>query len=198
MIRKGFVIENPVSGSRVTVLESEMETDGRGWLLEVRVPPHAGPDVPEHLHLTWTESFEIVSGRASYRLNHIAKEAAGGETVVMPPGQPHVHPWNTGDADLVYLQRSDFGGYDPGAVQDVLGIFATRAGLTREGRCDARGRPKDPLQLAVTLQLLTKHGGYDAGASILAQDLLSATLGTLGKICGYKAVHQKYVEDTIR
>ena len=194
MIRKGFVVENPISHSRVTVLESEIETAGRGWLLEVRMPPRTGPDVPEHLHLTWTETFEIVSGTASYRLNHVTKKAIAGEVIVMPPRQPHVHPWNIGDSELLYRQRNDFGGSDPDAVQDVIGVFATRAGLTREGKCDERGRPRHPLQLAVTLKLLTKHGGYDASRPILMQDILAATLGTLGRAFGYRAVHRKYVE----
>lgn len=194
VIRKGFVIENPVSRSRVTVLESESETAGLGWLLEVRMPPHSGPDVPEHLHLTWTETFEIVSGAASYRLNHVTRKASAGDVIVMPPRQPHVHPWNVGDSELLYRQRDEFGGPDPDAVQDVLGVFATRAGLIREGKCDDRGRPKHPLQLGVTIKLLTKHGGYDASKSILAQDFLAGTLGTLGEVFGFRAVQQKYIE----
>jgi hypothetical protein len=194
MIRTGFVIENPISRSRVTVLESDVETAGRGWLLEVRMPPRTGPDVPEHLHLTWTETFEIVSGTASYRLNHVTRTLNQGETIIMPPRQPHIHPWNVGESELVYRQRNDFGGVDPNAVQDVIGIFATRAGLTREGKCDDRGRPRHPLQLGVTLKLLTKHGGYDASKSIFVQDFIAATLGTLGESFGFRAVHEKYVE----
>jgi quercetin dioxygenase-like cupin family protein len=193
MIRKGFVIDNPLTHSRVTVLETEVETAGRGWLLEIRSPAHTGPDVPEHFHLTWTETFEILSGTATYRLNHETKRASAGMTIVMPPRQPHVHPWNSGDTELVYRQRNDFGGVDPQAVQDVLGVFATRVGLMRDGLCDERGRPKNPLQLAVTLKTLMKHGGYDASISIPKQNFFAATLGTLGSVLGYEAVQKKYL-----
>jgi mannose-6-phosphate isomerase-like protein (cupin superfamily) len=193
VIRKGFVIENPNTHSRAIVLESDEETGDRGWLLEHHLPPHASNEVPEHLHITWTETFEILSGTAAYRLNREMKIAKAGDVVVMPPRVPHIHPWNTGDPDLVDHQRDDVGGRDPGAVQDVLGVFATRAGLIRAGLCDKRGRPKNPLQLAVTLKLLTKHGGYDANASIAAQNAVAVTLGTLGQLLGYRAVIKEYV-----
>jgi len=193
MIRSGFVIQNPITLSRTTVLETGSETSGRGWLLEHRSPPHAGPDVQEHFHMKWTETFEIIAGEASYRLNHETKSASAGTSIVMPPRQPHIHPWNTGDTELVYRQRNDFGGVDAQAVDDVLGIFATRAGLVREGLCDEKGRPKHPLQLAVMLKTLVKHGGYDASMSVAKQNFLAATLGTIGSLLGYKAVHERYV-----
>jgi mannose-6-phosphate isomerase-like protein (cupin superfamily) len=193
MIRPGFVIENPNTHTRVIVLETEAETDGRGWLLEHHIPPRMRPDVPEHLHLTWTETFEIVSGRAFYILNKEKKSAKAGESIVMPPGVSHVHPWNAGETELIYRQRDDFGTVSPYAAQDVLGVFATRAGLVRDGLCDKRGRPKNPFQLAVTVKLLTSYGGYDAGVSITMQNFVGATLGTVGKFLGYTAVIPKYL-----
>jgi hypothetical protein len=48
--------------------------------------------------------------------------------------------------------------------------------LMRDGLCDERGRPRNPLQLAVTLKILVRHGGYDAKISIAKQNLLAATL----------------------
>jgi hypothetical protein len=55
----------------------------------------------------------------------VQKTAGAGETFVVEPDQLHVHPWNEGDGEWVYHQRSDFGRVDPGAVQKVLGVFAT-------------------------------------------------------------------------
>jgi mannose-6-phosphate isomerase-like protein (cupin superfamily) len=194
VIGKGFVIENPTTHSRVTVLEGEAETGGRGWLLENRRVPHTGADVPEHVHLRWTETFEILSGTATYKLNHETKTAAAFDVIVMPPRLPHIHPWNTGDTELVYRQRTEYGTPDPLAMEDVLGALATRAGLAREGKCDEQGRPRHPLQLAASLKLLNKHGGYDASIPMFVQDLLGVTLGTVGNLLGYKAVYQKFLE----
>ncbi len=193
MITAGFVIEDPKSRIRVIVKETEAETGGRGWLLEHHFPRRAQANVPKHFHTTWTETFEIVSGNAFYVIGNEKKSAMSGDSITMPPGVPHIHPWNAGETELVYRQRDDFGGVSPNAVQDVMGVFATRAGLSRDGLTDRLGRPKNPLQLAVTLKLLVSHGGFDAGVSPAMQKFIAATLGTVGELMGYKAVIPKYL-----
>jgi quercetin dioxygenase-like cupin family protein len=193
MIRVGFTIESPRTKSRTVVIESDAETKGMGWVLEVHCVPGSPSDVPEHLHLTWTETFEILSGLAYYKLNGIEKKVAAGERFVVLPGQLHIHPWNAGDSELVYRQTDRFEKPSPEAVQDVLGVFATRAGLAREGKVDENGRPKNPLQLAVTLRTLNKYGGYDASVPIPVQNFLGATLGRFAELLGYRAVYPQYV-----
>lgn len=192
MIGAGFSIENPRTGNRIVVLEADAETGSQGWLLEVTCPPNAGPDILEHLHLTWTERFEIIRGAARFKLNGAEKTAQAGETIVFPPGQPHIHPWNGGDIPLTYRQRDHFGQATPGAVRDVLGVFATIADLARAGQVDAAGRPKNPLQLAATLRTLGQYGGYDASLPIPVQRFLAASLGRLANGLGYRAVDPKY------
>jgi len=193
MIRAGFTVTNSRTGSQTTVLEGDAETQSRGWLLETRCPPKAPPDITEHFHLTWTETFEIISGQAHYKLNGVRRTATAGETIVMPPKQLQMHPWNAGETELVYRQRDDFGGVNPQAVQDVLGVFATLAGLAREGKLDKQGRPTDPFQMAITLRVLCSHGGYDASLPVPVQQFLSATLGRLAGMLGYRAVYPQYV-----
>ncbi|MBX2999636.1 MAG: hypothetical protein KF893_14050 [Caldilineaceae bacterium] len=194
MIHAGFTIESPQTGSRTVVLESDAETGGTHWLLEVHCMPKMRPDIAEHLHLTWTESFEIVAGTAHYKVAGSQKTAGAGETFVVKPGEFHVHPWCAGDDELVYRQRSDFGRRDRNAVQDVLGVFATLAALAREGKVDDRGFPKHPLQLAATLKTLSKYGGYDASLPIPVQNVVAATLGRLAEALGYKGVYPQFVE----
>lgn len=193
MIQAGFTIKNPVTGSTTTVLKSDAETDGMGWLLEVRAIPGAASDIAEHFHTDWTETFEIISGIAHYKLDGARKTAQAGEKFVVQPHQLHVHPWNAGDSEMVYRQGNQFARRNPAAVQDVLGVFATLAGLAAQGKVDAAGRPKDPMQMAVTLRTLTKYGGYDASLSVGAQDFLSATLGRLAEGLGYKAVDSRFL-----
>lgn len=188
MICAGFVIENAITRSRTVVLESDRETNGRGWLLETTCVPQTGPDIEEHLHLAWTETFEILKGTAYYKLQGIQKTAQAGETIQVLPRQLHIHPWNAGETELVFRQTSDFGQPNPQAVQDVLGVFATIAILARKGKIDPRGRPKHPLQLAATLRTLNKHGGYDARLPIPVQNFLSATLGRFAEMLGYRGV----------
>src|SRR4051794_14393730 len=106
MIQSGFTVENPITKSRTVVLESDLETKGMGWLLEISCPPHAKPDIAEHFHLDWTETFEILSGVAYYKLNGMQKTAQAGEKIVMPPSQFQIHPWNAGETEMVYRQRN--------------------------------------------------------------------------------------------
>ena len=193
MIRAGFTIESPRTGTRTVVLKSDAETGGKGWELELRCVSNAGPDIAEHLHLNWTEKFEIVTGRAYYKLGGVRNIAQAGESFVVLPRQLHVHPWNAGETEMVYRQIDTFDRPSPEAVQDVLGTFATIAGLTREGKVGKYGRPKNPLQLAATMRTLNKHGGYDARLSIGAQNFVSATLGRLAEVLGYRAVYPRFV-----
>ncbi|HSH78296.1 MAG TPA: cupin domain-containing protein [Herpetosiphonaceae bacterium] len=193
MIRPGFTIENPVTRLRTLVLETEAETNGGSWLVEHHSAPHAGPQIPEHVHLTWTETFEIISGRARYKLNGVQSTAEAGETIVMPPRQYHVHPWNAGETELVYRQRTTFQRPDLQAMQDVLGMVATAAGLAREGKVDKQGQPRNPLQLLAMLKTLNKYDLYDAKLPIPVQKLLSVTLGSLAEALGYRATYPRFV-----
>jgi hypothetical protein len=193
MIRAGFTITNPLTQSRTIVLKSDAETDGMGWLLEVHCAPGACADIAEHLHTEWIERFEIISGTAYYALGgqqHML-EAGGSFTVL--PGQRHIHPWSAVDSPMVYRQANDFGRRSPEAVQEVLGVFATVAGLARDGKVDQAGRPKHPLQLAAMLRTLNRHGGYDVRLPIPVQNILSATLGRLAGAMGYHGVYERFV-----
>jgi Cupin domain len=188
MIRAGFTFQNPITQSVIRVLETDLETNGMGWLLEIRCAAKMPPDIVEHLHLDWTETFEILSGTAHYKLNGEQKLARAGETIVMPAGQKQIHPWNAGEDEMIYRQRNQFAKSSPEAVQDVLGVFATTAYLASQGKIDKDGKAKNPLQLAATLRVLSKHGGYDASIPVAIQNVLSSTVGVLAEWLGYKAI----------
>jgi len=156
--------------------------------------PGTEPDIAEHLHLTWTETFEIVSGTAHYSLDGAQKTLQAGESFTALPKQRHIHPWNAGETLMVYRQRDTFASPTPAAVQEVLGVFATIAALAREGKVDKKGYPKNPLQLAATLRVLSRHGGYDTSLPIGIQKFLAATLGRLAERRGYRAVDPQVVK----
>jgi hypothetical protein len=193
MIHAGFTIDNPFTKSRAVVLESDVETKGNGWLLEVRCPPKGRPDGGEHLHLTWTETFEIISGTAYYKLDGSQHTAQAGQKFVVLPRHAHIHPWNAGDTEMVYRQSDQFEQPNPQAAQDVLGVFATIARLARDGKVNNDGFPKHPLQMGATLKTLIKYGAYDASIPIPAQNFIAATLGSLAEVLGYKAVYPQDV-----
>lgn len=192
MIRAGFTFEHPTTKTRTVVLESDAETNGMGWLLEVTRYSKLGSDLGEHLHQTWTETFEVIKGTAKYKLDGIEKIAKAGESFIVQPNHFHVHPWNADEEELVYRQRDRFEHPSPAAVQDILGIFATRTGMARD-RIRLKGFAKLLFQSA-TIRTAIKHGNYVASPSIMMQKVMGATLGLLGELLGYKAVNPKYVE----
>lgn len=192
MIRAGFTFEHPTTKTRTVVLESDAETNGMGWLLEVTRYSALGSDLGEHLHQTWTETFEIIKGTARYSLDGVEKTAKTGGAFVVEPGHFHIHPWNAADEELVYRQRDRFDRSDPAAVQDILGIFATRTGMAREG-IRYKGLAKLLFQSS-TIRTAIRHGNYVASPSMTMQKVMGATLGVLGESLGYKAVQMKYVE----
>ena len=191
MIRAGFTFEHPTTKTRTVVLESDAETNGMGWLLEVTRYSKSGSDLGEHLHLTWTETFEIIKSTAKYKLDGNERIAKAGESFVVEPGHFHVHPWNTNDEELVYRQRDRFDKPNPAGVQDILGIFATRTGMARDG-IRYRGFAKLLFQSA-TIRTAIKHGNYVANPSTAMQNVIASTLGLLGELLGYRAVNPKYV-----
>ena len=191
MIRAGFTFEHPTTKTRTVVLESDAETNGMGWLLEVTRYSKLSSDLGEHLHLTWTETFEILKGTAKYKLDGNERIAKAGESFVVEPGHFHVHPWNANDEELVYRQRDHFDKPSPDAVQDILGIFATRTGMARDG-IRYKGFAKLLFQSA-TIRTAVKHGNYVASPSMAMQNVIASTLGLLGELLGYKAVLPQYV-----
>ena len=66
MIRKGDVIENPVTGERMQFLETSAETNGEYVLVEVTVQPN-GFVAAAHTHPYQTERFEIESGTIAFQ-----------------------------------------------------------------------------------------------------------------------------------
>ncbi len=194
MIQAGFETTDPFTQTRSVVVEGAEETDGRGWVIEVHCPEGARPAILEHVHLTWSETFEILEGTASYRLGGEEKTASRGDVVVMPSGVSHVHPWNTGSGVMAYRQTNDFGAVTPSAVHDVLGVFATINGLAREGKIGAKGLPKNPLQFAATLRTLVKYEGFDAAVPIWVQRSVSATMGRLAELLGYRGVYERFLK----
>ena len=192
MIRAGFTFEHPKTKTHTVVLESDAEMNGMGWLLEVTRYSKLGSDLGEHLHQTWTETFEIIKGTAKYSLDGIEKTVNEGESFIVEPGHFHIHPWNADKEELVYRQHNRFDKPNPAAVQDILGIFATRTGMAHDG-IRLKGFAKLLFQSA-TIRTAIKHGNYVASPSMAAQKVLGATLGLLGELLGYKAVQAKYLE----
>ena len=83
---------NPRTGEQVTIVSETPE------LLQMDVAwPRPGHRAAEHIHPEMEERYEVVSGTAAFRIGGAEERTAGpGETVVVPPGTPHL-AWNPTD-----------------------------------------------------------------------------------------------------
>ena len=93
--------------------------------------------MPAHVRSSYLETFEILKGRARYRLGSETKTAAAGERVVMPSQVPHLHPWSDSDEEFYVRQVADS---DP---PDLRGLNCQPPGCDR----DLGSREVGPCQL---------------------------------------------------
>ena len=98
MASAGDRIENPATGEQVVFRRTASDTGGR--LLELELFwTRKGERAPEHVHPEMEETWEVLSGRAAFRIGEEEIQAGPGETVVAPPGTAHVG-WNPTDGEV--------------------------------------------------------------------------------------------------
>lgn len=183
--------ENPKVGQRSRLVTAPGETGGRRFVLDYVNQPFAGEKaVPAHVHTTYVETFEILKGRALYRLGDETMTAVAGDRVVMPPMVPHVHPWSDSDEELHVRQVTDANPADLRGLNAGLQAAITIQALAKAGRVNAKGLP-NLLQLGVLIET-TMPATYLAGSPMALQRVLFAALGWIGRAAGYKTAYREY------
>lgn len=176
MITPGDVLEHPVTGETIIFRQTAATTGGK--LCEVDFYMRPGAFVAaEHIHPKQEERFAVVAGTLRGRV--AGKELSGrpGETVVVPPGTPHLW-WNSGDDELHVRVE----------VRPALtfeSFFESFFGLAQDGKVSAKTGLPNPLQMAVVLRAYQD-------VLVLAQPprpvqtVLFGSLAAVGRLLGYK------------
>jgi len=139
MIQPGQTIENPVTGERVVFTETALQTGGKSTRFETFVSP--GGHLPtSHVHPKQTETFEIVSGTLTMKLDGRTFEAGPGETIVIEPGRHHDFANNTDDVVHFKVEVSP--------ALKIESLIETMYGLAADGKTNRWGIP-NPLRMAV-------------------------------------------------
>ncbi len=139
MAYTGQIIHNPVSGERITFLQTSRDTDGEK--LEIELELTADGHVPgAHVHPEQEERFHVLEGEMKFRLGMRKIVAGPGETVVVPAGSVHRFS-NNGDG--VARARVEVV-----PALDMEQLFETTVELALEGNTTRKGMPK-PLHLAL-------------------------------------------------
>jgi mannose-6-phosphate isomerase-like protein (cupin superfamily) len=184
-------LENPLQGHRVRFLTLPAETGGRGFTLEYVYRPFTGESaVPAHIHTAATERFEILSGEARYRVGRDERSARQGDTLVLPAGVPHVHPWSVSGEELHVRQTTVVDPPDQAGLVASLQALVTLFGLAAAGKVNGKGLP-NLLQLAVLIRS-TMPATYIAGIPIAVQRMLFGGLARVGHAAGYRTAYGEY------
>lgn len=139
MISKGQTIENPVTGERMTFVETSASTGGEYCLIELRADP-GSTVAAAHVHASQTETFEVISGTLGAKVAGRTITAEAGATVIVLPGEAHKW-WNAGDDELVFRCE----------VRPALqfeSLIETMFSLAADGKTNRKGMP-NPFRLAV-------------------------------------------------
>src|SRR5438552_275910 len=98
MARPPDTLENPITGERITFLNTAQDASGELLRIGFRLRP--GGFVPNaHIHPCQSERFEVLSGTMRGRVGRRRVCLNAGEAIVVPAGVPHTW-WNGGDGEV--------------------------------------------------------------------------------------------------
>ncbi|MBL7826618.1 MAG: cupin domain-containing protein [Saprospiraceae bacterium] len=173
----GQTFSNPATGEIVEFLETSNESAGQRVRFKTTIPQGKGFEV-EHFHEIADESFEVLSGTLSWKLNGKAGKTPAGASITLPRHQPHAH-WNADEEPLVMIQTIS-PCYDTDLFLEKL--FQ----LAMDGKLDSKGQPPF-LQVMVWLRDL-KSRTYLAAIPKPVQNFLAFLLTPMAKLIGYRAL----------
>ena len=183
--------ENPKQGQKVRFITLPAETGGRGFTLEYVYRPFTGESaVPAHIHTAATETFDILSGEAKYRVGKKEGSARKGDRIVLPAGVAHVHPWSVSADELHVRQIAEVEQPDSAGLVASLQAAVTLFGLATAGKVNEKGLP-NLLQLAVLIRS-TMPATYIGGIPIAVQRTLFGGLARVGEALGYRTAYPAY------
>ena len=185
MFKAGDRVENPVTGQRLLICKTELDTQGAYVEVEYFLRPFTGKNFsPRHLHPTWIERFEILSGSAQYGLGRDEKAAERGDRLAFPAGIPHMHPWNAGPEELHVRQTTLAAPPDVEGLRAAMTAIETLFHLAQASKVNRDGLP-NPLQLAVLVRSMMPNT-YLGDIPVPVQRPVFSVLAAVGRATGYQ------------
>ena len=178
MAYTGQSFENPVSGERITFLQTAADTDGA--LLELELELSADGRVPgAHVHPEQEERFHVLAGTMTFRLGLRRITASAGETVIVPAGR--VHKFANGGSDVARARVEVL------PALDMEELLCTTTELALEGNVLRSGMPK-PLHLA----LFVRRFSREVRAPFPPAWLVRALMSPLAALATARGHHERY------
>ena len=178
MARQGQTIHNPVSGERITFLQTAADTNGER--LEFELELSADGRVPgAHVHPEQEERFHVLAGTMTFRLGLRRITASAGETVIVPAGR--VHKFANGGSDVARARVEVL------PALDMEELLCTTTELALEGNVLRSGMPK-PLHLA----LFVRRFSREVRAPFPPAWLVRALMSPLAALARARGHHERY------
>jgi len=174
MTRRGDVVENPITGERITFLDTSEDTNGELSRFEYVLPP--GFSIPEHVHRHQEERHEVLSGILRGRVGGRKRDFVAGECAIGPPGVPHA--WRNPSAGEELRIVSEL---RPALHLEAL--LETGFALAGDLRTNRKNVPKR-LPRMIMLANEAKHEFYLTAVPKPARAAFSALLGALAYVVG--------------
>lgn len=180
MAKKGQVIENKVTGERVSFLETSADNNGKRLRFLLSVRPKGFVTVA-HIHPSQDEHFSMKQGQLRVQKNKETLQLLAGQELLIPKGIPHQW-WNDSDSETAELEVT----FTPAGKMEVF--LEQYYGLANDDKCDEQGTPH-------FLQIMAFGNEYElfvAGPPITLQKVMSTVLGNIARLLGYKKCYKKY------
>ena len=172
------MIRNPVTGETLYVLESTSEV----FRVEFAIEPGASMG-EEHLHPNQQKSIRVTQGAlgiSSAGKNAVLQE---GETVVVPPREPHFQ-WNPTRETAWAIEEIRPSG-------KAHAYFRVAFALARDGMTDSRGVPPPLIGAA----MMDEFGSFARPTSTRLR-VLFKLLNPISRFLGYGKLIREYIERT--
>jgi len=171
----GEILENPVTGEALQVLES---TPGL-FKVQYSLRPH-GEIAGAHFHPGKEQQITVLSGEMHLRIDGAHRVVRAGETAVVPAGAHHFQ-WNPRDSEVTAIEEIR----PAGRLHE---FFRVLFGLARDGETDAQGRPS----LLLAAALFSEFKGSIRQAPLGTRVLL-AVLAPIASGLGYRRQLDRYL-----
>lgn len=176
MAKSGDIVEHPVTGERITFLETSSETDGEYAAFELRVRPHGFVAAP-HIHPHAEETFEIHSGTFTFVVDGHERRVGPGEGATVPAGAPHVW-WNSGENEGVAIVE-----FRPALKTEEF--FESFFGLAQDGKVNPKTGLPNVLWLASIFRTY-RDFGYISRPPLFVQRAVFTPLAAVARMLGYR------------
>ena len=169
---------SPTTKSRLRVLVPAAETGGQLLTLEFEnQPDDIGP--PYHFHPDQEETFTVVEGQLSLRVDGVESVLGPGESATAPRFAPHTF-WNATTEPVVFTSE-----HRP--AHQFEGFITSLYDLDYDGLSNDKGSP--PVLRLMTLFKDRRGEQWLDGAPVFLQRIGILVLGTIGGWFGYRSTY---------